>query len=272
MNLVSMRAGMTLVLLSILFASTQFARADSTEPFPFRKNYPDSKVIETKDLQASLDKITVVDIRSPSEFEIMHVKGALNASLAANDFHEQIRKIAAQTGGKPMAFYCNGHTCERAFQAEVKARQMAKIDNGLVYDGGIFDWMETYPKLTTLFDKDADPKSIIDLPRFKAHVLAPKAFVDQARPANNVIVDIRDTYESDGISLFATRDIRTGFNKNRIKDVITEAIKRGQTVFFYDANGNRIKLLQYIIEDAGLKDYFLMEGGMTGYFRMLQGK
>lgn len=267
-----MRTSMSLLLISLLFSGISLARADSAEDFPFRSSYPDSKIIEIKDLKERFDQFTMVDIRSPSEFEIMHIKGAVNAPLAATDFHEQIRRLAEQTGGKPMAFYCNGHNCERAFQAEVKARQMAKVSNGYVFDGGVFDWVEAHPNLTRLFDKDADTKAVINTATFKAHVLSPDKFVDQARPAGHVIVDIRDTYESDGISLFSTRDIRTGFNKERIKEVIKEAARSGQAVFFYDANGNRIKLLQYIIEDAGLKDYYLMKGGMTAYFRMLQGR
>ena len=272
MKPIAMRTGMILALISLLCASIPFARAEGTESFPLRGHYPDSKIIELADLQARFGEITVVDIRSPSEFEIMHVKGAVNVPLVDRDYHEQIRKLAEGTGGKPMAFYCNGHNCERAFQAEVKARQMAGVKNGYVFDGGIFDWVEANPELTRLLDKDADPRSVISASTFKKHLLSPEAFVDQARPADRMIIDIRDTYESDGISLFATRDIRTGFDKAKIREMISAAAQRGQTVFFYDANGNRIKLLQYIIEDAGLKDYYLMEGGLTAYFRMLQGK
>lgn len=272
MKPIAMRTGMILALISLLCASIPFARAEGTESFPLRSHYPDSKIIELAELQARYGEITVVDIRSPSEFEIMHVKGAVNVPLADRDYHEQIRKLAEGTGGKPMAFYCNGHNCERAFQAEVKARQMAGVKNGYVFDGGIFDWVEANPELTRLLDKDADPRSVISTSTFKKHLLSPEAFVDQARHADRMIIDIRDTYESDGISLFATRDIRTGFDMQRLRSLLSEARQKGQAVFFYDAAGQQIKHLQYFVEDMGLQDYFFMQGGMVSYYDMIQKK
>jgi rhodanese-related sulfurtransferase len=262
----------TLILLALVLGSLKPLLAEDANPFPFRKNYPQVRVIETGDLTAKLDQFTIVDVRSPFEFSIMRIKGAHNIPVAQPDFADKVKALHQQHG-KPMVFYCNGHTCEKAYQAATKARQMAKLEQVLAYDAGIFDWAEANPKLTQLLDKpELDPNALISEEKFKAHVLEPQDFIERARAGNSMVIDLRDTFQSDGISLFATRDIRTGFDMPRLKGLIGEARQKGQTIFFYDAAGHQIKHLQYFIEDAGLKDYFFLKGGMVGYYAMIRQK
>lgn len=262
----------TLILLALALGMTRPLLAEEAKPFPFRDNYPQIQVIETADLTAKFDLYTIVDVRSPFEFQIMRIKGAHNIPLANPDFADKIKALY-QESSKAMVFYCNGHTCEKAYQAAVKARQMANVENAIAYDGGIFDWAKANPKMTGLLDKpELDPKALISDEKFKAHVLAPQDFIDQVRARDGMVIDLRDTIQSDGISLFATRDIRTGFDMTRLKSLISEARQKGQPVFFYDASGNQIKHLQYFVEDMGLRDYFFMKGGMVSYYAMIQKK
>ncbi len=262
-----------LPLIALLPALAQPLLAADDNPFPFRKNYPDVKVIETDELKAKFEQYSIIDVRSPFEFGIMHIKGAHSVPVAENPFAERIKTLHKEAN-KPMVFYCNGHTCEKAYQAAIKARQMAGVSQVVAYDGGIFDWAESNPKLTSLLGKpELDPKALISEAKFKEHVLTPKDFIDKARAqAQAPVIDLRDTFQSDGISLFATRDIRTGFDMQRLKGILADAMQRGQTVFFYDASGHQIKHLQYFVEDAGLKDYFFMDGGMVGYYNMIRAK
>lgn len=262
----------TLILLALVLGSSQPLLADDANPFPFRKNHPQVQVIETRDLTAKFDQYTIVDVRSPFEFDIMRIKGAHNIPVAQPDFADKVKALH-QKSGKPMVFYCNGHTCEKAYQAATKARQMAKVEQAIAYDGGIFDWAKANPKLTSLLDKpELNPSALIGDDKFEAHLLEPQDFIDRARAGNTMVIDLRDTLQSDGISLFATRDIRTGFDMPRLKGLIGEARQKGQTIFFYDAAGHQIKHLQYFVEDAGLKDYFFMKGGMVGYYAMIRQK
>lgn len=261
-----------LPLIALLTAFAQPLLADDANPFPFRKNYPQVRVIETGELTSKLDQYTIVDVRSPFEFNIMRIKGAHNIPVAQPDFADKVKALH-QKSGKPMVFYCNGHTCEKAYQAATKAQQMAKVQ-AIAYDGGIFDWAKANPKLTSLLDKpELDPKALISDAKFKEHLLTPKDFIDKARAqAQAPVIDLRDTFQSDGISLFPARDIRTGFDMPRLRSILTDAQQKGQTVFFYDAAGHQIRHLQYFVEDVGLKDYFFMEGGMVGYYAMIRQK
>lgn len=267
-----MRKLASLILLSLLLGASLPLRAEDANPFPFRKNYPRVQVIETKDLAAKFEQFTIVDVRSPFEFHVMHIKGAHNIPVAHPDFADKLKELHQQSG-KPMIFYCNGHTCQKAYQAATKARQMAKVEQAIAYDGGILDWAKANPKLTGLLDKpELNPSALISDEKFQAHLLEPQDFIDRARADNTMVIDLRDTFQSDGISLFATRDIRTGFDIPRLKALIAEARQKGQTIFFYDAAGHQIRHLQYLLEDAGLKDYFFMKGGMVGYYAMIRQK
>lgn len=263
----------TLILLALALGLSQAILADDANPFPFRKLYPQVQVIETKDLTAKLDQYTIVDVRAPFEFDIMRIKGAHNIPVAQPDFADKVKALH-QKSGKPMVFYCNGHTCEKSYQAAIKARQMANVEPAIAYDGGINDWAKANPKLTGLLDKpELDPKALIPEEKFKAHLLEPQEFINRARanPAAPVI-DLRETFESDGISLFAIRDIRTGFDIPKLRAILSEAKQKGQPVFVYDAAGRNVRSLQYLIEDMGLKDYFFMKDGMLGYYTMIRQK
>lgn len=262
-----------LILIALVLGPSQPLLAEDANPFPFRKNYPQVQVIERAELTAKFDQYAIVDVRAPFEYEIMRIKGAVNIPLALPDFADKVKALHQQTN-KPIVFYCNGRTCEKAYQAAVKARQMAGVERALAYDGGIFDWAKNNPKLTQILDKpELDPKALISDEKFNAHVLEPQEFIDRARaqPAAPVI-DLRDTFQSDGISLFAARDIRTGFDIPKLKAILTEAKQKGLPVFIYDAAGHQIKNVQYLVEDLGVKEYFFMKDGMVGYYAMIKKK
>lgn len=264
---------LTLTFVTLIMLAIQPLMANEGTPFPFRKNYPQVKTIETKELTEQFEKFTIIDVRSPFEFEVMHIKGAQNIPLADASFPDKVKAVH-QANGKPMVFYCNGHTCEKAYQAVAKAQQLASITRAFAYDGGIFDWAKTNPKLTELLNKpELDPKALISEEKFKAHLLDPQTFIERAR-ANPAapIIDLRDAFQSDGISLFATRDIRTGFDTTKLRAILNDAKQKGLPVFVYDAAGHQIKNAQYFIEDVGLKEYYLMKDGMVGYYDMIKKK
>ncbi|MEW6729591.1 MAG: rhodanese-like domain-containing protein, partial [Pseudomonadota bacterium] len=83
----------TLILLTLLLGSSQPLLADDANPFPFRKNHPQVQVIETGDLTAKFDQYTIVDVRSPFEFDIMRIKGAHNIPVAQPDFADKVKAL-----------------------------------------------------------------------------------------------------------------------------------------------------------------------------------
>jgi len=259
---------------SLVFGSLtlgSFAFAEEAEKFPLRKTFPEIKVIETADLTQKAGEYIIVDVRSPFEYSIMHIQGALNLPIADKKFVANAKQAAADTN-KPLVFYCNGHRCAKSYEAAMMMTK-AGSSNVLSYDGGISDWAINNPQLTVLLDKPLDPKALINDAQFKAHALSPKDFMSkaQAQPTAYVI-DVRDSFQVEGVSLFPGRDIRTGLDIAKLKKQIGDAKTTNQPMYFYDATGLQVKPLQYLLEDQGVKEYYFMQGGMGGYFEMLKGK
>jgi len=251
--------------------SSSLAFAAETEAFPLRKNFIEIKTIETSDLKSTMANYTIIDVRSPFEYSIMHIQGAINLPLSDKKFVANAKQAASDTG-KPLVSYCNGHRCAKAYEA---AMAMAKTgaNNTIAYDGGIADWAKMHPELTVLLDKPLDPKALISDAQFKTHALDPKDFMSkaQAQPTA-IVVDVRDSFQMEGVSLFPGRDIRTGLDITKLKKAIATAKETNQPMYFYDATGLQVKPLQYLLEDQGVKEYYFLQGGMGSYFDMLKGK
>lgn len=261
----------SLVFGSLISGSLAFA-ADA-EDFPHRKFYPElsAKLIEINDLNKSINNYIVVDVRSPFEYSVMHIQGAINVPVDDNKFLASSQQASAEAG-KPLLFYCNGRACEKSYVAGNKALK-GGFTNFLVYDGGIGEWAKTNPQQTVLLDKPLDPGALISKDKLKAHSLTPKDFMNRANAQPSArIIDIRSAAEVDGINLFPGRDIRTGFDMNKLRKVITAAKEANQVVYAYDNSGFQVMALQYLFEEMGLKDYYLMEGGMVSYYKLLNSK
>ena len=116
------------------------------EDYPFRKDYPDIKIMNTKELYQSLDKCLVVDVRSKLEFSIIHIANSINIPLSQRNFEKLVVKEKEKTKKTCVVFYCNGHTCIKSYQASEKILPMASYS----YDAGVFDWATAYSKKTIL--------------------------------------------------------------------------------------------------------------------------
>ncbi|MEW5833361.1 MAG: rhodanese-like domain-containing protein [Campylobacterota bacterium] len=243
----------------------------ANDGFPHRKHFPHVEVIDTEKLSSDLDAYTVVDVRPPFEFSIMHIKGATNLPLSTQDFTQQVTALHEQAGGKRVVFYCNGHTCEKSYQA---ASRMSEADDALAplaYDAGILEWAAANPARTNFLNRGhLDSRALISAEKFQVHNLPPVEFISRAKDPEALVVDIRDDLQRDGIALFAMRDIRTGVDMAKLKEILVRARTEGRSVFFFDATGQRVKHLQYLVEAEGLPNYFFMKGGMRAYFDMIQ--
>ena len=147
--------------------------------FPYRKDYPTTPTIESESLfkEYEVDKIIIVDVRSEIEYDVIHPEGAVHLPLSSANFIENVKELRSFNPDKKLAFYCNGITCLKSYEATKKALA-AGIGDCYVYDAGIPMWASIYPEKTLLLGKElVDPdKQLIAKADFKKKCLPFKKF------------------------------------------------------------------------------------------------
>jgi len=242
---------------------------DGTE-FPGRPLYPEVSVIELDDLFRRLDEVIVVDVRSAYEYETLRIKGAINIPLSSKTFVSRMRKLR-MSDTRPIVVYCNGKTCMKSYKAARKCA-VNKIDNVHSYDAGVMDWARTYPEHAELLGKSpVDPKRLISKKEFKKHLLSPEAYGEQVANSAAIVLDVRDRFQREALSIYVGRERRAYLDdKKKLDSYIEKAKREGKTLLVHDAAGKQVRWLQYYLIDKGLKSYYFMDGGVAAYYNELK--
>ncbi len=261
----------------VFFAVIFFVVTDShaeKEEFPGRslEKYSMVSVIELEDLHRRRDEFTIVDVRSSFEYDTLRIKGAVNIPVGVEGFDSAVQDLREQTG-KPIAFYCNGHTCLKSYKA-TKQAMTAGLDKVYAYDAGIFFWARAYPDEAELLGKSpVDAARLIPKKVFKGRQLDPDTFSDKATSTasrSRMIIDIRDTFQRAGVGFFPAIEHWASLqNMEKLRKYLDKAKAQNRTLFIYDNVGKQVRWLQYELEARGLKNYWFMEKGAKGYYDML---
>ena len=265
-----------LMALVMLVVAGQYSQvviaADSEEPdeFPGRPLYPEVSVMELDELYRRLDEVIVVDVRSSYEFDTLRIKGAVNIPLSDKTFVSQMRQLRT-SDTRPIVVYCNGKTCMKSYKAARKCA-VNKIDNVHSYDSGVMDWARTYPEHAELLGKSpVDPKKLISKKDFNKHLLSPDAYGEQVANSSAIVLDVRDRFQREALSIFVGRERRAYLDdKKKLDSYIEKAKSEGKTLLVHDAAGKQVRWLQYYLIDKGLKSYYFMDGGVAAYFDQLK--
>jgi rhodanese-related sulfurtransferase len=253
-----------------LFLSViQIASANNKE-FPGRDLYPNIPFIELADLQAKFKEVMIVDVRSTYEYDTLHVKGALNVPLASKSFVSSMKKLR-DNSTLPIIVYCNGKTCMKSYKAALKC-QSANIENVTAFDAGIMDWARNNPDRAMLLGKTLkDPKKLISKAEFHKHLISPEAFENRIAKSDDLVLDVRDRFQREGISLFVGREYRVYLDdKKRLDRFIRKAKGKRKALLIYDAAGKQVRWLQYYLQERGVRSYYFMEGGIRKYYKAMK--
>ena len=256
-----------LCLLAGMFSSKTFSAASDPQ-FPGRDLYRDVPVYSLDDVFQKLDSIVVIDARSKYEYDTLHIQGAKLISLSAKDFDKKISDLRASTN-KPIVFYCNGVTCHKSYQAVRRALAL-KIDNTFAYDAGIFAWAKAHPEKAVLLGNSPIRQSdIIEKDAFNAHLLSPKEFGTQVE-SSSLVLDVRDHFQRDGVGFFPGIEQRVSLDEaDKIDKSLKHAKNDKRPLLIYDEAGSQVQWLQYRLVNAGLTNYYFMQGGAKAYYQML---
>ncbi|HEY5602229.1 MAG TPA: rhodanese-like domain-containing protein [Gammaproteobacteria bacterium] len=268
-----MRQLSVLVVTLLVLVLQAVATAAEKEAFPGRSHekYKDAPYIELEDLHKKFNDVVVVDVRSKFEFDTLQIKGAVNIAVGTDSFEGEIQKLRLKTD-KPLVFYCNGHSCMKSYIAALESVR-AGVKNVYAYDAGIFDWAKAYPDKAVLLGKSpVDQRDILSKKQFTDRLLNPDKFSDLATddPNKVIVLDIRDKFQRAGVGFFPVQERWTSLSQmEKVYNYIRQAKEKGKTLFIYDEVGAQVQWLQYALEREGVKNYYFMDKGAVGYYKMI---
>jgi rhodanese-related sulfurtransferase len=238
--------------------------------FPGREIYPEVKHISMEQLYARRNDVVIVDVRSSYEYSTLRIENAVNISLADADFSEQMTALRKRDP-RQIIVYCNGKTCMKSYKAARKC-QLDGIEDVLAYDAGVLDWAQQYPDATLLLDvKLNDPGKLISKAHFKQHSLSPDEFSERMAATNDIVLDVRDRFQREGLSIFVGREYRVYLDDSKKLDrYLNKAKSERKGLLIYDAAGKQVRWLQYYLESKGIKEYYFMDGGIHAYYQQIE--
>ncbi len=251
------------ILMTLLLAWSTLLMADDAA-FPLRKLYPQIKTISTQDMITGFDAMRMIDVRSQLEFNVVHMKGAINIPVSRVDFE---KKILALGETKPIVFYCNGLTCAKSYKAAQRMRE-ADYTNILTYDAGIFSWVKASPEKSVLLNETpVNPNKIISEADFINKKLSYDKFKVRAQSKNAYIVDIREYYQlmdSQSPTLMLDKSNIHHYPSDKfLSHILTLGRYKNRPMFIADAVGKQVRWVQYYLDLYGYTNYYFLDGGIN---------
>jgi rhodanese-related sulfurtransferase len=243
------------------------AMAADEDKFPLRKKWPDLTPISTPELAAARAKkeAIVVDVRTSSEYEILHVEGSHHIP------HDRIGLKDDSLGGitkspyKLLVFYCNGTTCTKSYKAAEMAKLMG-FEGVRVYDDGIFEWARAYPAESVFFGrkgtKELVEQYVIDEEGFEKGPwnVDTFRFIDLAKSGDYQIVDIREPREKTEYPI-----ILPNLSEATL-DQLVKRLEKGDfanaRILVLDNVGKQVIWAKYYLDRYGIKEYSFLKGGV----------
>lgn len=256
----------TLAALLLLWSSPALA-----EEYPLRAKFPTVKPVSSETLAAAYERAVIVDVRSRMEFDVVHINKAVHLPVDIPTFLSDLGKLRTPQGTEPIAFYCNGTTCAKSYEAAEKAAA-GGFGNVFVYDVGVLAWIKSYPERGTLLGKTPAPfNRLIPEESFKKRLIDFPTFSQRATAANTLVIDIRDKEQiqanaelGQNAVLFIPGVNVMNIPADKFKSFVTAGGFKGKTLLIADAVAKEVRWAQYILEDNGYSDYFFLAKGVHG--------
>jgi len=86
------------------------------------------------------ENVIMLDVRTPKEYEVGHIEGALNISIAAADFSERVNKLDR---GKTYIIHCSANVENGRSAKSLEIMSGLGFDKLLNMEGGIAAWEQS---------------------------------------------------------------------------------------------------------------------------------
>jgi rhodanese-related sulfurtransferase len=234
--------------------------------FPLRKKYPQLEPITTPELAKAraAGEAVIIDVRTKGEYDVMHVKGAINIQHILSDETQSALKSASEKPHSYLVFYCNGVTCTKSYKAADLAMSMLHFKGIRNYDAGISEWAETFPEETIFFGEPMSAanakEKIIPESDFKKALVDTVPFIDMARSGKYEVYDIRDKREKTEYPIDLPNKKEATIDQ--LQQLLKEEKFPKSNVLLLDNVGKQVIWAQYYLNRFGVKDYFFLAGGV----------
>ncbi len=235
--------------------------AAADDGFPLREKFPKVKPMTTEVLYRDYQKVIIVDVRSKIEFDVIHINKAVHLPVTTAMFVKDLAKVRDKNGSAAIAFYCNGHTCAKSYEAADQALA-AGFNNVYAYDSGIYDWVKAHPDRGTLMGQTPAPvQKLISHEMRASKTIKYDEFKKKAQNPAAIVVDIREPFQRETIPpLPALRNIPS----DRFAELLKTGEFKGKELMILDAVGKQVEWIQYYLEMYGYTNYFFLDKGVAG--------
>lgn len=235
------------------------------EDFPYREKYPEVTIIDLNELKSGYDSgnFIIIDVRSKTEFEAIHIKKAINLPYANAKFTDRLDEVARKNPIKKIAVYCNGIDCIKSYKAAEDAIY-AMIPNVYAFDAGIAQWAQAYPSATLLQGDELKThmEQLISEENFNRKNLDFDTFKKQAVSSNAVIIDARDPIQRKQKVPSLEKAMLIPVDK-LVLNIISKGHMKDKQLYIFDQVGKQVKWVMYYLAEHGYTDFYFLEGGAT---------
>ncbi len=256
-----MKRGLRVIFGAAVLVLTVIAVAMAAEEgFPLREKHPNVKCLTTEALSREYQTEIIVDVRSKIEYDVIHINKAVHLPVTTALFTKELATVRDKEGSTPIAFYCNGHTCEKSYEAADQAMQ-AGFKNVYAYDAGIYDWVKAHPDKGTLMGKTPVPlDKLISHDMLAKRKIGYDEFKKRAQKPGVVLVDIREPFQRQVIpDLSGLRNIPS----DRFAELLKGGEFKDKELLILDAVGKQVEWVQYYLEMYGYSNYSFLDKGVT---------
>lgn len=221
------------------------------------ERYPNVRTISSSEFNRQFGEVLIVDVRSPFEFSVLHITNSINIPIANKGFIPELKELRA-TDKRAIVMYCNGGSCEKSYQAVSKA-QAYNIKNVYAYNLGILSWAREFPQRTTFLGESGFSfDQLISAKKFAYHNLSYQMFVAKIH-FEAWVIDIREPFQRE-LTPFNFKTIQTP--ANNFNSIFKRIKGKPRPLLIFDAAGEQVRWLQYMLEAEGIKNYYFLRGGV----------
>ena len=254
----------------------ELTQAEIDKLYPNRKFYPGLNYISTEQMVKDVaeKKYLVIDARPELGYQNLRIKESVNIHSLDKEFVAKFNK-AIEGNNKPIVFYCGGLACRKSYEASVKAMDellKRKINRKVyTYDAGITAFAYASPKDVLKKGKDISPENpILDKAKLQKHAKSAEEFIymiDNDEKGEYVILDIREPRQRILRKLFMFKDEHkiTVHEPAELTGFLNYIKQSKQTLMIYGAVEKQIETVFSLVQTAGIKKWFYLEGGEHAY-------